>query len=53
MGAAASAVPSVLKWEAVGGMRNAGVFESYAPFSLKSTLWDRKPVLVDLLGLVK
>lgn len=29
------AAASVLKWEAVGGLRNAGVFRSCAPFSLK------------------
>lgn len=34
--AAASAGPLVLKWEAVGGLRNAGVFKSCAPFSLKA-----------------
>lgn len=34
--AAASAGPSVLKWEAVGGLRNAGVFKSCAPFCLKA-----------------
>uniref|UniRef100_A0A8C5TMJ8 Sosondowah ankyrin repeat domain family member C n=2 Tax=Malurus TaxID=55806 RepID=A0A8C5TMJ8_9PASS len=30
------AAASVLKWEATGGLRNAGVFKSCAPFSLKA-----------------